>query len=241
MFTGIVHSEREIVAADLDRVCGTIQIRMDEDLLSDLNLGASVAVDGVCLTVSAIDGPVVTFDVVQSTIRKTTLLGKAAGDHVNIERSYSAGDEVGGHDVSGHVDCTAEVVSIERTRGNVCQMFSLPPFWMKYLFLDGFVAINGVSLTVSDLHKEDSRFSVWLIPETLRRTNLNRLSVGERVNMEVHKGIQVVVDTVSDAVERTITKAIEEGRLSRALLNDLLGTTDHLVRGFLPKPDDRKE
>lgn len=241
MFTGIVHSEREIVHTDLDASCGSIRVRFDDELLRGLSLGASVAVDGVCLTASAIDGQIVTFDVVQSTIRKTNLLARNVGDYVNVERSYAVGDEVGGHDVSGHVDCAAEVVAVEESRGNVCQTYMLPVFWMKYLFPEGFVAVNGASLTVSDIDKQAALFTVWLIPETLRRTNLKRLSPGDKVNIEVHKGVQVIVDALGEAVERTISKAIDEGRLSPALLSDLMGTTDHRVRGLLPKVSDPQD
>ncbi|MEK7122585.1 MAG: riboflavin synthase subunit alpha [Patescibacteria group bacterium] len=233
MFTGIVHSKKEIVAVDMDRDYGTIRVRLKSDLIAGLEQGASVAIDGVCLTVSSISEDTATFDVIKSTIQKTNLITKRPGDFVNVERSYRQGDEVGGHEVSGHVDCTANVLSIERLQGNVRQAFSLSPFWMKYLFLEGFIALNGVSLTVAEINKEEGWFAVWLIPETLRRTNLELLKVGDRVNVEVHKGIQVVVDTVGEAVERTINKAIQEGRLTDSLLRDLSQITNRHLHGAL--------
>ena len=241
MFTGIVHSQREVIGIDLDRECGTIQIRLDGGLTERLEIGASVAINGVCLTASAIDGDLVSFDVIQSTIQKTNLLEVAGGDFVNVERSYVQGDEIGGHEVSGHVDTTARVVAIEAVRGNVHQTFALPPFWMRYIFLQGFIAINGASLTVSEVDKKEHCFSVWLIPETLRRTNLNKVSIGDYVNIEVHKGVQVVVDTVGDAVERVITQAIENERLSGELVRDLLGTTGNLLQGSSLNQSDYEE
>jgi riboflavin synthase len=132
---------------------------------------------------------------------------------VNVERSLAIGAENGGHDVSGHVDCTATIVNRISTGSNTCITFEVPADKIKYIFSLGFIAINGVSLTISDVDKEKSTFSVWLIPETLRRTNLEQLELRDFVNLEFHKGTQVVVDTINDAVERVLTHAIRNGQL----------------------------
>jgi riboflavin synthase len=154
--------------------------------------------DGVCLTVAALDAQGVHFDVMAETLRLTTLGGFSAGDWVNVERSARVGDEIGGHPVSGHVDTTAVLVGIDQPENNHVLRFQVDPSWMKYIFSKGFLSINGCSLTVVAADRERGTFEVWLIPETLRLTTFSDKKVGDRVNIEVERQTQVMVDTLSE-------------------------------------------
>jgi riboflavin synthase len=213
VFSGIVHSARPVVAVELSGDHGRIRIDLGEELCAGLEIGASVAVNGVCLTAAGLDGTVARFDVVAGTLERTNLGRLSAGSMVNIERSLVVGAENSGHDVSGHVDAAAVLARREDSAGNRCIHVAPPPEWMRYLFPHGFVALNGVSLTISDIDRDDGRFSVWLIPETLARTNLGAAREGDGLNLEVHRGVQVAVDTIERAVERFLATSLAEGKL----------------------------
>jgi len=221
VFSGIVHSVRPIVDINMGTTFGTIAIDLGNELAKGLVIGASVSVDGVCLTVTAIDNVIAHFDVIVSTLERTNLGNVALSRLVNIERSLSTNAEIGGHEVSGHVDFTGTLVRIEATDSNRCLHFKAPEFWMRYLFPHGFVAINGVSLTISDIRRESCEFTVWLIPETLRRTNLQMLQHNDTVNIEVHRGVQVVVDTIEATVEKLLRHALKSGELDAQQLTFL--------------------
>lgn len=196
MYTGIVHGAYPLTG--LERKPGLHQLTLDlpEPLLAGLTIGASVGLDGVCMTVTGIDGAAVSFDAMQETLRLTTLGQRQRGDRVNVERSAKQGAEIGGHLISGHVDGTAALVAREESENNLTLRFALPAALAKYVFKKGFIAINGCSLTVADLDRQQGTWSVCLIPETRRVTNLDALEVGDRVNIEVDRQTQVIVDTV---------------------------------------------
>lgn len=173
-------------------------IALPASLLVGLEIGASVSVDGVCLTVTAIEAEQVYFDAMQQTLSLTTLGNVEAGDVVNIERSAKQGVEVGGHIISGHVDGCAEVVAIEQPENNCFISYRPPAEKLKYIFAKGFVGLNGCSLTVADVDKEQSTFKVCYIPETLRVTNHGSKQVGDRINFEIDRQTQAIVDTVEN-------------------------------------------
>jgi riboflavin synthase len=235
MFSGIVQSTKPISAITMGSDAGSIQVNMGEDLTRGLCEGASVAIDGVCLTATSINQGHVTFDVIWSTLTRTILPHYAIGRLVNVERSLTMNSENGGHEVSGHVDCTATVISKLTSTGNTCITFSAPSEKMRYLFPLGFISINGVSLTLSEVTKNERSFSVWLIPETLRRTNLDALTIGDHVNLEFHKGTQVMVDTINEAIERVVTQAIRDGSLSVDQLPTFLKNAQPLLDGGLAR------
>lgn len=211
MFTGIVRGLCPIVARDaVGDDFARLTVRQPGELARALQIGDSVAIDGVCLTATAIDGELVGYDVIKSTLSRTIIGDYAVGRFVNVERSLKSGDEIGGHEVSGHVDTTATVERVEATPKNLCLTFRVPPAFGKYLFPRGFVAVNGVSLTVSDCLEGGTLFSVWLIPETIRVTNLGNLRPGHRVNIEVHRGTQVIVDALEAAVQRVLREALND-------------------------------
>jgi len=159
---------------------------------------ASVANNGRCLTASHIDGTRVRFDVVGETLELTNLGPVAVGDRVNIERSLRFGDELGGHILSGHVAGTATVAEIVAAGANRTMWFDIDPDHMPYLMWKGRVALDGASLTISRVDRETDRIAVSLIPETLERTTLGEVEVGDRVNLELDAQTQTIVRTVRD-------------------------------------------
>lgn len=184
MFTGIVQGLGEVISFEDGSLCVEIPH------LSDIEQGASIAIDGVCLTVSGFTKDRVWFDVVEETLDLTTLASLSAGDAVNFERAAKVGDEIGGHEMSGHVSCTAMIES----HNDGLMRFSLASKWMKYVTAKGFIAVDGCSLTV--VEPDSTGFSVALIPETLSRTRFGSKEPGDEVNIEIDAKTQAVVDTV---------------------------------------------
>jgi riboflavin synthase len=196
MYTGIVQGRFALTRVERLDGLNRLHISLPAALLEDLVIGASVGMDGVCLTVTAIDQAVVSFDVMAETLRLTTLGELSAGSWVNIERSAKQGAEIGGHNVSGHVDGTVEVVAIEQTEYNYEITYRADATLMPYIFHKGFIGLNGCSLTVARVDREQNHLTVCLIPETLRETTHGDKPVGSRVNVEVDRQTQVIVDTV---------------------------------------------
>ncbi len=195
MFTGIV---QDLVSVQSVTDEGDlIRLGLDlGDLTDNLQLGASVAVNGTCLTVTRIEQGTAYFDVIMETLRTTNLGNLQEGHLVNVERSFQVGDEVGGHIVSGHVTATARILEKRITGNDHVVRFTLAPQWMKYVFHKGFIALDGASLTVSAVDRQKGEFEVSLIPETLERTTLGRRSEGEAVNVEVDAQTMTTVETV---------------------------------------------
>lgn len=196
MYTGIVQGAFEIAELQKKEGLHTLSLRLPGDLLADLTLGASIALDGVCLTVVAIETDLVFFDVMQETLNLTTLGELDKGAKVNIERSAKQGAEIGGHVISGHVDGTVKVVAIERPPNNYFVRYEIPKSFLKYFFRKGFIALNGCSLTIADVDKTTATFQVCYIPETLRNTTHGMKNIGDRINFEIDRQTQVIVDTV---------------------------------------------
>lgn len=201
MFTGIVRG-KGIVERVSDRPnLRTIEVALPLGSDEGLEVGASIAVDGVCLTVTSTAGGRVEFDIMGESLARTTLGSLHVGAMVNIERAARDGAEVGGHCVSGHIDCVCEVVQINTPENNVVFTFQVPKEYMQYVFPKGYIALNGASLTVSNVSRHSSTFDVWLIPETLRLTTFGEKGIGSRVNLEVERSTQVIVDTVNTFLE----------------------------------------
>lgn len=195
MFTGIVQGTGIISWLEASRQFAQIGIQFPENLLIHLKIGASVSVDGVCLTVVRQENARVYFDIVAETLNCTTLRYLTLNQTVNLERALKIGDEMGGHQLSGHVIGTAQLSEIETPSPLQRKFhFNCPTEWSDYLFPKGFVAINGVSLTLVD--STPGQFSVHLIPETLRLTNLGSLQVSDTVNIEIDYQTQAIVQTV---------------------------------------------
>ena len=194
MFTGIVQGTAEVVQIEEKENFRSHVLRLPESLLPGLEPGASVAHNGCCLTVVNIDGDRVSFDLMQETLKVTNLGELSVGGKVNVERAARFGDEIGGHAMSGHILCTAEVSRVIESPNNHQVWFRIPEQWTKYIFTKGYVGIDGISLTIGDV--EGTEFNVNLIPETLQRTNIGGRKIGDRINIEIDPQTQAIVDTV---------------------------------------------
>ena len=195
MFTGIVQALMDVHEIDHGADLSRLTLKMGP-LGDGLQLGASVAVNGTCLTVTQHDVYATYFDVIKETLDTTNLGRLDSSSRVNVERSFKVGDEVGGHVVSGHVSTTAELVELHHQGNDRVLTFKVAPKWQNYIFHKGYVALDGASLTVSSVDRENSGFSVSLIPETINRTTLGLISMGDVVNVEIDSQTQAVVDTV---------------------------------------------
>jgi riboflavin synthase len=204
MFTGIVQGAFPVVAVDRHPHLLRYAVGLPASLRRDLRAGASVSIDGVCQTVTRIEGEAVGFDAVAETLRVSTLGELRAGSRVHVERSARAGEEIGGHVVSGHVDATCRIAAVDAGEDHRVLTLEPPSELLRYLFTKGFVALHGCSLTACDVDEDAATFRVHLIPETLRLTTFGEKRVGDRVNLEVDRQTQVLVDTI----ERTMTRVL---------------------------------
>ena len=195
MFTGIVQGVAIVDNISTAPGLGSFSIRFPEEQVQHVTMGASVSIDGTCLTVTRQEGRNLYFDAMQETLRLTTLGNLKPGDQVNFERAARIGDEIGGHLLSGHVHTTADIVAIDQPENNCTIEFEVPQAWARYIFPKGYIAINGASLTIGEV--KDNRFNVHLIPETLRATTFADVSVGDRVNIEIDSQTQTIVDTLA--------------------------------------------
>ena len=204
MFTGIVQSVAQVAHVSDRTGLRSIRLEWPSTFAQGLAVGASVAVDGVCLTATRLHGEhAAEFDVMQQTLGVTTLGALAQGNAVNVERAARDGAEIGGHPLSGHIDCQARLVALQQPENNHVLKLAVPAPWMRYVFAKGYIALNGASLTVAEAGREvdgSGWFEVWLIPETLRITTFGDKRVGDALNVEIERSTQVMVDTVRDAV-----------------------------------------
>lgn len=182
MFTGIIPSQ----AVLRERKRNRNQLRLTFEILgrnSSFHRGESVAVDGVCVTVSSFQGKKFSADLIPETLRSTTLGSLSRGERVNVERALRLGDAVGGHWVTGHVDTIGFIRKVKRRQANFRLQIEAPADIIRRLVKKGSVAIDGISFTVQEIGKRS--FEVGVIPETLRKTTLQWKRVGGRVNLEV--------------------------------------------------------
>lgn len=226
MFTGIVSGAYPIRRTTVQDGLLSFTINLPQELMEGVEIGASIAIDGVCLTVTRFTESSIDFDVMQQTLRTTTLAHVREGDMVNIERSHRPGMEVGGHLVSGHVDGTARVVRVDTPANNCVITMELPQAWMKYVFPKGFIALNGASLTVAEVDKRKCTITVYLIPETLRRTTFGQKKVGDEINFEVERQTQVIVDTIVDFLGDLVEKKQLSVPDIQGLRNDILESSE---------------
>jgi riboflavin synthase alpha subunit len=194
MFSGIIDGIGE--TRDCTRSASGKRLRIRAaGYWAGLAPGASVAVDGVCLTVVEHDEAEAAFDVVAETLRCTTLGDLRPGDAVNLQKSLAVGERIDGHFVQGHVDATAVIDGIDRAGGESLWWFATSAEAMRYIIPKGSVAVDGISLTVAAL--KPGRFATALIPTTLERTTIGRKKIGDRVNIE------------TDMIARTVVRRLE--------------------------------
>src|SRR5574344_2261542 len=235
MFTGIVQAVATIAAIQERPGLRTFTLAFPEGFCHGLAIGASVATDGVCLTVTDILSPTqARFDVMQHSLAITTLGGYRVGQRVNVERAAKEGAEVGGHILSGHVDGTAQLLDIVPTDTNYQMRFELAPALRPYVFAKGYIAINGASLTVAEADRQAGWFDVWLIPETRRMTVFEDKHPGARVNIAIERRTPATVDTGRDTVSATLgplRPPLEALLAEKGLTLDDFAAPAHLQRG----------
>ncbi len=182
MFTGIVEELGQVVSVERGEASASVCIA-GPLVTSDVGIGDSIAVNGVCLTVTSVREGQFTADVMDETLRRSSLGGLQPGTDVNLERPLTLADRLGGHIVQGHVDATARL--LDRSPGENWDVvrFELPQTIARYVVEKGSITVDGVSLTVAG--RGDEWFSVSLIPTTLELTTLGRKRPGEQVNLEV--------------------------------------------------------
>ena len=195
MYTGITRGTFPVVRLERKPELLRFAVRLPDELLEGLQLGASVSIDGVCQTVVSIDGGDIGFEAMRETLDRTTLAELGLGALVSVERSARMGDEIGGHEVAGHVIGTGVVEAVHSAGDVHSARIRVPSAWMKYILPKGFIAVNGSSLTVGNTDPTGS-FEIHLIPETLRRTLLGGKRPGDRVNIELDPRTVAIVDTV---------------------------------------------
>ena len=184
MFTGIVQALG--IVTKIVNGPDSAQLTIDSPgFFSDIKLGDSIAVNGCCLTAVTNNADQFSVDAMKQTLALTNIGDLKEGDLVNLEKAMLVTDRLGGHIVQGHVDSLASLAQINEGADWYELIFEVPDAYLKYMQPQGSITLNGVSLTIAKLDDQKRQLSVWLIPETLKRTNLSKLKVGQQVNLEV--------------------------------------------------------
>lgn len=192
MFTGIVQGTGTVTSIVEGTTIRTLVLSLPN--VENLAIGASVAINGVCLTATKIEHQEVHFDVIQETLTRTTLGELETGHQVNVERSLVFGDEIGGHLLSGHIMGTGLIQSINDMGEGMDLSVLVPKDMRKYILEKGYIGVDGISLTVGEV--DQGCFSLHIIPETLRLTTLGAHEIGDAVNLEIDSTTQTIVATV---------------------------------------------
>lgn len=197
MFSGIVEEVGRLASASSKGL-----VISASKVLQETEPGASIAVNGVCLTVTGLDDRSVSVDVMPETLKLSNLGRLKRGDEVNLERSLALGDRIGGHLVQGHVDATGRVALVRQEDGAVLLEIETPPELMRYIVAKGFIAVDGISLTV--VARSSSSFQVSIVEFSLKHSNLGRRRAGDAVNLEVDV-IAKYVEQLTGAKDSAIT------------------------------------
>jgi riboflavin synthase len=231
MFTGIVQGIATVRQLEDKPGLRSFTLAFPPSFSQGLAVGASVAVDGTCLTVTALHGDeAADFDVMAQSLALTTLAGLREGSAINVERAAKDGAEIGGHPLSGHIDFMARLADVRTPDNNRVLRIGVSAPWMRYVFAKGYIAVNGASLTVAEAQRErdgSGWFEVWLIPETLRMTTFGEKAAGDALNIEIERSTQVFVDTVRDAIDERLGPLLP---LLEGLLRDQGLSLDELSR-----------
>ena len=197
MFTGLIQAVGKVSAIEHQETSARLEISSPE-IAAQIAQGDSVSVNGVCLTVVAFDKTKFSVDVMVQTLNLTSTGTLEVGSAVNLELATRTSDRLGGHIVQGHVDGVAKLVKISADSQWTRMDISIPRDLMKYVVAQGSICVEGVSLTVGELNDPADQISVWLIPETLAKTNLSQKKIGDLLNIEV--------DVLAKYVERLIAR-----------------------------------
>ena len=181
MFTGLVEETARIVS--VEPIGGGARLTLEASVvLKGTHAGDSIAVNGCCLTITAMEGNRLSFDLLAETLDKTNLGDQKPGSVANLERALAANGRLGGHFVQGHVDTTARVLALEPHGQDHRMEIELPRAFARYVAYKGSISINGISLTAAEVR--EASVVIWLIPHTMEVTNLHTLKAGDRVNVE---------------------------------------------------------
>ncbi|WP_419819876.1 riboflavin synthase subunit alpha [Acinetobacter sp.] len=204
MYTGIVQGLEKVVNIQQGDNFTTLYISNENGFLNDVFIGASVAIDGTCLTATSFDvvANIASFDVSALTTSLTTLQFLKIGDEVNIERSIKAGMENGGHNIFGHIEGMATIKDVVHTGETLHIDIVIPDDNIKYFFKKGFIGLQGCSLTVNRVDRKTNEISVDLIPETLRLTTFKHVQIGGKLNYEIDQMTRTMVDTLESIHQR---------------------------------------
>ncbi len=196
MYTGLIQEIGHIVLINKREGVSRISVDASKKFLSGLRVGSSIALNGICLSVTKVTEYYFCLDVTEATAFITNLKDSSIHDRVNLERSAVAGGEVGGHLTAGHIDGTGRITAITQLGEAIELLITVPDEIMRYVFAKGFLAVNGASLTVATVVMEERTLTFNLIPETLRQTTFSSAKVGDSVNIEVEPSTRVLVDTL---------------------------------------------
>ncbi|KQW88733.1 riboflavin synthase subunit alpha [Acinetobacter sp. Root1280] len=204
MYTGIVQGLEKVVNIQQGDNFTTLYISNENGFFNDVFIGASVAIDGTCLTATRFDAVanIASFDVSALTTSLTTLQFLKIGDEVNIERSIKAGMENGGHNIFGHIEGMATIKDVVHTGETLHIDIVIPDDNIKYFFKKGFIGLQGCSLTVNRVDRKTNEISVDLIPETLRLTTFKHVQIGGKLNYEIDQMTRTMVDTLESIHQR---------------------------------------
>ena len=195
MFTGIVEEIGKI--AKTNPIAGGLSIKITSNkILDDVKVNDSICIDGVCLTVTKLDDSAFWVDAVGATLEKTTFINVGSSESVNLERSVRLNDRLGGHLVQGHVNGVGTISDIQKLGENYLLKIVVPENLEKYLINEGSIAVNGISLTIADLHK--NIISISVIPHTWQNTNLKYKKINDKVNIEI--------DVLAKYVEKLLSR-----------------------------------
>ncbi len=197
MFTGLIETICTVRSVRQSESAMLLSIDLGE-LADDGRIGDSIAINGVCLTIAKLEGRIATFDLSGETLAKSTLGKLKPSSQVNVERAIKAGDRFGGHFVQGHIDGTATIKAIDK-RGQFADMkFATGTELLEAMVVKGSVAVDGISLTIAGI--DQNSFTVVLIPETLNKTTLSRVKIGDEVNIET----DIIVKTIKKQLEKIL-------------------------------------
>ena len=210
MFTGIVEENGQIVK--IERIAGGYKFKISvKEVLKDIKVNDSLAVNGVCLTVIRLDDTAVWVDTVGETLEKTTLISMKEGVLVNLERALRLSDRLGGHIVQGHINGIGEITQIKKRGDNYYLEIFLPPNLNKYIVEEGSITVDGISLTVARI--DEARIGFSIIPHTWKNTSLSNAQIGHKVNIET--------DVLAKYVEKMINNSKEENKFSKKWFQEL--------------------
>lgn len=206
MYSGITRGLFEVVSVDKQSGLFVYQVELNPILVDHLRCGDSVAIDGVCQTVVCVDGNLVTFHAIAETLARTTLIDLHCGRKVSVERSLRVGDENGGHDLAGHIFDVGKILEKRAIQPNLALVIQCPKPCIDFVFTKGFIGVDGSSLTVGEVNKDDATFVVHLTPQTIHLTQFSQKQPGDKVNLEFDAKTVAMVETTKRYFDSILTR-----------------------------------